>query len=117
MTVSTWSQSRCDRDAVEPRVVPLPFGWVAPPLAWGVPPALLPAEFRARPRAVHARPAHASAADAGAAYAGRRRAQARRDSGNDAGGHRAARRSVLPVRHASLAGQLAVAGAGSHHAP
>src|SRR5258705_13490661 len=105
MTVWTWSQSRCGRDRVEPRVFPLPFGWEVPPA--------LPAELRARTRAVHARFAHTSAVagpswplarwrgmalpvvvggipatDAGAAHAGRRRAKARRDTGNDAGGHR-----------------------------
>src|SRR5258707_2690641 len=105
MTVWTWSQWRCGRDRVEPRVVPLPFRWEVPPA--------LPAELRARTRAVHARFAHTSAVagpswplarwrgialpvvvcvipatDARAAHAGRRRAEARHDTRNDPCGHR-----------------------------
>ena len=91
---------------------------------------------RARSRAVHPRPAHPPAvagpsrplagrrgmalpvvvgglpaADAGAAHAGRRGPPPPGDAGHDAGGHRPARRPVLPDRHAPLAGQLAAAGA------
>ena len=49
------------------------------------------------------------AADAGAADAGRRGPPRADHAGHDAGGHRAARRPVLPRRHAPLAGQLAAA--------
>ena len=54
------------------------------------------------------------AADAGAAHAGRRGPPSPGHAGHDAGGHRAARRPVLPGGHAPLAGQLAAARPGGH---
>ena len=119
-TASTWWRSRCGRDSLESPVT-----------------SLQSAGTRARTRAVHAGPAHPPAvagpsrplagrrgvalpvvvgglpaADAGPAHAGRRGPPAPADARHDAGGHRPARRPVLPVGHAPLAGQLAAACAG-----
>ena len=49
------------------------------------------------------------AADAGAAHARRRGSAPPRHARHDPGGHRPARRPVLPRRHAALAGELAAA--------
>ncbi len=109
---STWSRSRCGRESVEaPRV-----GAARGPGMFTLVPAHAPAVARP-PRPLAGRRGVAlpvvgdvlPAADAAAAHARRRGSLAPRHARHDAGGHRATRRPLLPVRHAPLAGQLAAA--------
>src|SRR6476659_2036112 len=114
-TVWTWSRSRCGNDSNNPRVASLlpaepctgtlHLRPAHPPAVAGSPRTLAGRRGMALPVVV----GFLSAADAGAAQAGRRRSSSRGDAGHDAGGHRAARRPLLPDGHASLAGQLAAA--------
>src|ERR1700676_217972 len=115
-TAWIWWRSRCGRDGAVPAGRPgagtLHARPAHPPALAGPSRPLAGRRGMALPVVVGRLPA----ADARAAHPRRGEPPPAGDPGDDAGGHRATRRPVLSDRHASLAGQLAAAGAGGEHA-